>query len=80
MTYKDGYALKRKSDGTFYVPKRRGEDGSEYIPAEYANVDKKCKCKGTKDRYCTNLLASKRHTLHICVKCWCIMPKCLTSF
>lgn len=77
MTYNDGYALKRKSNGMFYVPKRKREDGSEYTPAEYRNVDKKCKCKCTIGRYCTNFLGSKRHVVHICVRCTAIMPKCL---
>ena len=80
MTYKNGYALKRKSDGTFYVPKRKREDGSEYVPAEYIDVDKKCECKSMRGRYCTNMFGSKRHTVHICVKCMCVMTQCLTPF
>lgn len=74
MTYKDGFELKRKPDGTYYVPKRRREDGSEYVPAEYQNVDKKCSCKNP--RYCTNLLDSRHNGLHICIKCGGIMATC----
>lgn len=75
MTYKDGFELKRKKDGTYYVPKRKKEDGTEYMPAEYMNVDKRCKCK--KPGYCTNLLDS-RHGAHICVRCGGVMESCKT--
>lgn len=74
MTYNDGYALKRKEDGTYYVPKRKREDGSEYVPAEYAHVSQKCLCE--EPGYCTNFLASK-HSVHLCVNCGAIMPRCL---
>jgi hypothetical protein len=62
-----------KGDGTYFVPKRKRKDGTEYVPAEYENVDKKCKCKNP--GYCTNFLAG-RHRIHICVKCGGIMPSC----
>jgi hypothetical protein len=74
MTYKDGFELKRKEDGTYYVPKRKMENSSEYAPADYKSVDKKCKCK--KPGYCTNFLSSKRHGIHICSVCRAILPKC----
>jgi hypothetical protein len=77
MTYKNGYKLKRKKDGTYYVPKRRAEDGTEYVPAEYKNVDKKCTCK--RPGYCTNFLDS-RHGVHICIKCGGIMAICRSDF
>jgi hypothetical protein len=77
MTYKDGYELKRKKDGTYYVPKRKAEDGTEYVPAEYKNVDKKCACKNP--GYCTNFLAG-RHGVHICFKCGGIMATCRNDF
>jgi hypothetical protein len=77
MTYKDGFELKRKKDGTYYVPKRRREDGTEYMPAGYQNVDKKCGCK--KSGYCTRY-PGLRHKVHICVKCGGIIALCKSAF
>ena len=77
MTYKDGFESKRKKDGTYYVPKRKTEDGTEYVPAEYQNVDKRCKCK--KPRYCTRY-PGLRHKVHICFKCGRIMASCKASY
>lgn len=65
--------LKPKGDGTYYLPKRKRADGSEYVPAQYKNVDKKCVCNESKGRYCTNFLGSPNHSEHICVKCGGIM-------
>jgi hypothetical protein len=59
-----------KGDGTFFAPKRKREDGSEYIPAEYQNVDKWCTCKA-KNKYCTEW--TLHHDAHICSNCWCLL-------
>lgn len=67
--------LKPKGNGLYYLPVRKRADGSEYVPAEYANVDKQCTCNGSERRYCTNFLA-KEHTEHICVECGGIMANC----
>jgi hypothetical protein len=75
MTYKNGFELIPKGDGTYFVPKTKGEDGTEYVPAQYKNVDKKCKCKETERHYCLTTVGSRDHK-HICTHCGGVMEKC----
>jgi len=69
--------LKPKGNGLYYLPVRKAEDGTEYVPAEYLHVNMWCNCD-RKDRYCTNFLAEIEHREHICVRCGGIMASCRT--
>jgi hypothetical protein len=66
-----------KGDGTFYVPIRKRVDETEYVPAEYKNVDKWCTCNG-KNTYCIDW--TKNHEVHICVYCNAVLPYHIVPF
>jgi hypothetical protein len=52
------------------------KDGSMYAPAEYMNVNRRCTCKDTGRKYCTNFLSLK-HDAHICSRCGAVMEECM---
>lgn len=68
------YDLEPKGDGTYYPPKIKTADGYSYVPYQYRNVDKRCKCRKDQDGFCLQWLG--KHKIHTCSECGGVMSSC----